>query len=732
MSCEYQPSASIGWCGPCDGWPRIGARVRHGFGVDGAPVAARHARARARGTRRSRRCARGGPGRGRASSGASDRPDARVGDRGADALGALGDLGRIDHAALVVERLARVVLPVRVRGEREHRVAVARRPRRPEAPVPAGTLDGVPPLDVSVWTVDLDQPLAVVDALRAHLDDDRGARGREPPRTTRCATATSSRTARCATILGARLGVAPGAVVFDRRCARCGDPEPRQARGRDRRDRRRSGCEFSLSHSESVAVIAVVTGARVGVDIEVERPRRRLDALAARVLASEDHADWLDLPASRAAARVPRAVDREGGVPQGDRRGHHRAAARRAGRARRLDGDRLRVAAGHGRAASRSRATRWCTSRSGRRRWSMRPGRTDSSRPIDKFRDTAVGSVLAAGLLGLRDALEPPKKEEVAIVQDYAGEPPFTDPFVLRLDPEHPEDSIVMVRPVAARRRRRAGRPPSRRLHRARSALAELARSGRARRYEGRCARARCVQRASTSGSGVTPRPGPVGTARRPASSSNGSVRSSSKYRFDADRSPVTVKPGQRRQRDQRGAPDAGLEHPARRAATPAATHASCVARAASSPPTSAVLMLTTAHACSAIASRDPAALVIVSSRPIGVRSCSARRAWSSSASGASGCSRQATSNGSSAAQPVRVVERVAAVGVDLDRDVVADRAAHRGDHVDVVARRDLQLQAPVALARRTRPRSGDQLVRCCRRGPIATPASTCVAAPPR
>ena len=32
-------------------------------------------------------------------------------------------------------------------------------------------------------------------------------------------------------------------------------------------------------------------------------------------------------------------------------------------------------------------------------------------------------------------------------MQNYSGDPPFTDPLVLRLDPEHPEDSIVMVRP---------------------------------------------------------------------------------------------------------------------------------------------------------------------------------------------------------------------------------------------------------------------------------------------
>ena len=84
----------------------------------------------------------------------------------------------------------------------------------------------------------------------------------------------------------------------------------------------------------------------------------------------------------------------------------------------------------------------------------VEPGRRPPSRcaprptrPIDKFRSTAVGSVLAAGLLGLRDALEPERDEKVAIVQNYAGDPPFKDPFVLRLDPDHPEDSIVMVRP---------------------------------------------------------------------------------------------------------------------------------------------------------------------------------------------------------------------------------------------------------------------------------------------
>ncbi|HWS46609.1 MAG TPA: hypothetical protein VN636_12165 [Acidimicrobiia bacterium] len=67
--------------------------------------------------------------------------------------------------------------------------------------------------------------------------------------------------------------------------------------------------------------------------------------------------------------------------------------------------------------------------------------------PIEKFHRTPVGMVFAAGLLGLRDVIEPPKDETPAIVEDWAGGEPFTEPMVLRLDLDHPEDSIVMIRP---------------------------------------------------------------------------------------------------------------------------------------------------------------------------------------------------------------------------------------------------------------------------------------------
>lgn len=299
-------------------------------------------------------------------------------------------------------------------------------------------------MDVSVWTVDLDQPLAVVDALRGYLDDTEvraAASRRNDVLRHRYVVAHGAVRA----ILGARLGFEPDAVVLSRRCTRCGDEDhgkPEVVADASPSERVR----FSLSHSESIAVVAVTTGARVGVDIEVDRPRGRLDALAARVLASEDYADWLDLPAiEQLRAFLEQWTAKEAYLK-----------AIGAGITVSLrdvpvepDGWTVTGFASPPGSVARLAVEGYAVAHVGA--WepptadAARP--PDSSRPIDKFRDTAVGSVLAAGLLGLRDVLEPPKKEEVAIVQDYAGDPPFTDPFVLRLDPEHPEDSIVMVRP---------------------------------------------------------------------------------------------------------------------------------------------------------------------------------------------------------------------------------------------------------------------------------------------
>ena len=74
----------------------------------------------------------------------------------------------------------------------------------------------------------------------------------------------------------------------------------------------------------------------------------------------------------------------------------------------------------------------------------------EPERPTDKFRHTAVGSVIAAGLLGLRDALEGrPEKEETVMEVEAAGAPP-PDGIELFLDPDHPERSVVVIHATEA------------------------------------------------------------------------------------------------------------------------------------------------------------------------------------------------------------------------------------------------------------------------------------------
>jgi hypothetical protein len=66
-------------------------------------------------------------------------------------------------------------------------------------------------------------------------------------------------------------------------------------------------------------------------------------------------------------------------------------------------------------------------------------------RPVDRFRRSATGAVVAAGLLGLRDAFEGrPEKEEVAIVNEAPDEPRRDVELVIDFD--HPERSVAVVR----------------------------------------------------------------------------------------------------------------------------------------------------------------------------------------------------------------------------------------------------------------------------------------------
>jgi hypothetical protein len=72
-------------------------------------------------------------------------------------------------------------------------------------------------------------------------------------------------------------------------------------------------------------------------------------------------------------------------------------------------------------------------------------GDVATERPIDRFRRSAAGSVIAAGLLGVRDALEGrPEREEPAIVVEAPSQPHAE--VELMLDPDDPTMSRVVIR----------------------------------------------------------------------------------------------------------------------------------------------------------------------------------------------------------------------------------------------------------------------------------------------
>jgi hypothetical protein len=74
-------------------------------------------------------------------------------------------------------------------------------------------------------------------------------------------------------------------------------------------------------------------------------------------------------------------------------------------------------------------------------------------RPVDRFRQTAAGTVVAAGLLGLRDALEGrPEREEITIVSEAPQHP--VGGFTLVFDEDDPSRvKVVLSGPPPMRRR---------------------------------------------------------------------------------------------------------------------------------------------------------------------------------------------------------------------------------------------------------------------------------------
>lgn len=73
-----------------------------------------------------------------------------------------------------------------------------------------------------------------------------------------------------------------------------------------------------------------------------------------------------------------------------------------------------------------------------------------------KVQRSSGGQILGNAMLGLAEAMYGQKRPEIVLETDAPGDP-MGDDLQLYLDPDHPEDSVVVVR----RSRRRGGPPAS-------------------------------------------------------------------------------------------------------------------------------------------------------------------------------------------------------------------------------------------------------------------------------
>ena len=67
--------------------------------------------------------------------------------------------------------------------------------------------------------------------------------------------------------------------------------------------------------------------------------------------------------------------------------------------------------------------------------------------PTGRLAETAMGQMLGAAMVGLGKALYGQKQDEVQIVVNADGEPHDPEGVEVHLDPDHPDESVVVVRP---------------------------------------------------------------------------------------------------------------------------------------------------------------------------------------------------------------------------------------------------------------------------------------------
>jgi 4'-phosphopantetheinyl transferase len=84
-------------------------------------------------------------------------------------------------------------------------------------------------------------------------------------------------------LLAAATGMPPDRLAIDRRCAGCGEPH-----GRPRLAGADGTLDFNVSHSGDHVVVAIIGGARVGVDVEHAGPGGAVTGIESLVLSDEE------------------------------------------------------------------------------------------------------------------------------------------------------------------------------------------------------------------------------------------------------------------------------------------------------------------------------------------------------------------------------------------------------------------------------------------------------------
>jgi 4'-phosphopantetheinyl transferase len=151
----------------------------------------------------------------------------------------------------------------------------------PEAWGPAPPRPILGPAEVHVWRVDLGR----ADSGGAALSDDERARAARFHSDRDRERFTASHAA-LRTILGLYTGCRPDELTFE--AGPHGKPSLMGQPG--------ATIAFNMSHSGSLAVVAIATGRRVGIDVEGARPMAERDTIVARFLSARERSDFARLP----------------------------------------------------------------------------------------------------------------------------------------------------------------------------------------------------------------------------------------------------------------------------------------------------------------------------------------------------------------------------------------------------------------------------------------------------